>query len=210
MYLPMKVLPIEDLVQEGMLGLLDAVERYDIDKPSASFHTLAWFLVRRQCSRAVRLNRRAVQVKTMRKTGLPARVRNAERELSLLHGSASRQDIAEHLGVDVADVENVLFRYGTDLSLDAPLWLEGDGGDEVTLHGTMVCASEAPAADELCARKEIHTLVEAQFELQDRELLLADDSFVEIGKRRGVSRQRVDQLEKRLRSRFIESVRAAS
>jgi RNA polymerase sigma-32 factor len=217
-YLPVGILPIDDLVQEGMVGLLRAIETYDIERPVSSFHTLAWFFVRRQCSDAIRQNRRAVSVGWTRsdRDAIRGKVSRAERELRLLNGSATREEIAEHIGVDIADVESVLFRYGNDFSFDAPLVLSGEESD-LTLH-TLI-SSDAPPPDELCCEKEravrltaIVDEIAATCTATEREMLFTrilgepDETFDEAGARYNVSRQRMQQIDSRVRARLIERV----
>ena len=214
-YLPIGVLPLEDLMQEGMLGLLEAIEKYD---GRGALHTIAWFYVRRNCARAIRDNRRAMRVKVQRNEPTPRQIHEAERRLALLHGPhVARADVAQHLGVSVVEVDAVLTRYAMDFSLDEPFVMNG----EMTSHTRLdACASDAPSPEELAAEHEVYgRLVDvrssflAELPARERDFFAAGDDdgprYREVGARWGVTRQRVHQVGTQLRTRFTAAVTSA-
>lgn len=214
-YLPIGVVPLEDLMQEGMLGLLEAIEKYD---ERGALHTVAWFYVRRNCARAIRENRRSMRVKVQRGEPTPKQIHDTERKLTLLHGPCvERAHVAQHLGVGVAEVEAVLMRYAMDFSLDEPITMNGETTELLRLDA---CASELPSPEELVEVHELHTRLEsvrdsflAHLSPRDRDFFEAGNedglSSKHVGQRWGVTKQRVSQVGARLRARYATAITEA-
>jgi len=201
--------PLDDLVQEGALGVIDAAERFDASQ-GASFKTYARYWIRHRMQRFLHSNRAIValpQTRAVRK--VERRLRKATRAIEARTGrAATNAEIAEAIGVEPEDVALVRADYGQRNSElrpgreTRPAW----GDDGVALD-----------PEWLTSRNELRRLAERLVRsvlgrLDDRERLileqrrLSDDpsSLRELGELLEISSERVRQLEKRA----LEKMRA--
>jgi len=196
---------MEDLIQEGHVGLTIAASRFDPTK-ATRLATYATYWIRACMMEYVVRSHGPVRIGTTRSQrkiffGLGRARRRLERE----GGAASAEQLAKLLGVPADDVEQMATRLsGHDVSLDAPRSV-----DDERQTGTML-ASEGPTQEDLFADGQEEDsrralLAEALKQLDPRERAILKARHMSsrpitlgaLGKKFGISRERVRQLELR-------------
>jgi len=196
-----------DLIQEGNLGLLQAVQRFDPTR-GTKLSSYAAYWIRAYILKYLIDNIRMVRLGTSRaQRKLFFRLNKEKRELESQGYEVGPKLLAERLDVSEEDVVTMEQRLSeSELSLDAPVQDEQDSasfGDFIRAGGES--AEERVASGEL-RRVFMEHVQQFADEIDDRERkilerrMLADepDTLQELGKEFGVSRERVRQLEARL------------
>jgi RNA polymerase sigma-32 factor len=199
---------IMDLIQEGNIGLMQAVKRYDPYRGVKLSSYAAWW-IRAYMLRFILNNWRLVKIGTTQaQRRLFFNLNKEKARLTAMGIEPSHAQIATNLRVDEKDVVEMDRRLARgDASLDAPV---GDAdGRQTTRMELLASANEGPeAAAESTELSELvrQRLDEFRKTLAGKDLQIFDDRLVaedpltlqELGDRFGVSRERVRQLEARL------------
>jgi RNA polymerase sigma-32 factor len=200
-----------DLIQDGNVGLMEAVQRYDPYR-GVKLSSYAAYWIRAYILKYILDNFRIVRLGTTRaQRKLFFRLNKERRELERQGFEVEPRLIAERLDVSEADVEDMQQRLTEgDVSMNAPLRRDETGAE----FGDFVSGGGA-GAEETVGNAELRrvfmekveefaeTLGERDRKLVD-ERILADSpkTLAELGTELGVSRERVRQLEARLVKRL--------
>ncbi len=202
-----------DLIQEGNLGLIRAIEKYDYRR-GVKISTYAVWWIRQSIARAIADQARTIRI-PVHMTENAAKVQRERRRLYQKEGRDPRPaEIASRIGIPVARVEQVLSMVHEPTSLDAPVGEDGDA--------TLADLIKAPDAVDPHAAAEASALQrivsEALVDLTPREQRIlrmrfgiggtADHTLEEIGKEFGVTRERIRQIEAKALEKLRHPARA--
>ena len=197
-----------DLIQEGNLGLMRAVEKYDW-RHGVKVSTYASWWIRQSITRAMADRGRMIRVPVH----MAQTARKVQRERNRLHQQKGREpgtdEIAARSGIAKTHVEQVLALVQEPTSLDIPVGEDGDttlaelieAPDAVNPHAAAEAASlracVAEALSELSPREE--RILRMRFGIG-----MSDHTLEQVGQMFGVTRERIRQIE----AKALEKLRA--
>ncbi|NOQ21535.1 MAG: sigma-70 family RNA polymerase sigma factor [Candidatus Aegiribacteria sp.] len=198
---------LEDLINEGNVGLIRAAKGFDESK-GCRFITYAVWWIRQAILQALAEQSRIVRL-PLNRVGELYKMGRAARELGHSLGrNPSTNEIADELDVSRGDVEGMMSIHSTHLSLDSPVYegsdktfqeMISDDGDVPPDEAVVLTAMKRSVAGmlDILDQRE-RTIIQLFFGINtDRRHTLA-----EIGRTMGISRERVRQLKNRAISKL--------
>jgi len=201
-------MPLSDLINEGNIGLMNAIERYDVDKGYHFISYAVWW-IRQAILKAICEKSRMIRLPLNRANEL-VQIEKAKKELLSERGeNPDLNDIASAVNMNKDHVSNLLNVSREHISLETPVYKERDSsqlGDFIEDEDYM-SPEETAVANSL--RTDINSILETLSEKEADIINLrfglngkASMSLKEIGDKYSLTKERIRQIEKKALARL--------
>tara|TARA_B100000686_G_scaffold53319_1_gene57532 strand:+ start:1308 stop:2174 length:867 start_codon:yes stop_codon:yes gene_type:complete len=197
---------LQDLIEEGNIGLIQAAKRFDVSK-NVKFITYAVWWIKQAIMHALAEQSGAVKLPVKQAGKIFKYNKKSQQMCQDMEREPTQSEVAKSLGYDNDEINSIMRAYRTHLSLDTPL-----KNDDHTPYLNLLENKELIPYDDQIMRDSLNSKVDQMLEnLSEREAIILKMRFgfagevktlEDIGQEIGLSRERVRQIEKRAKERL--------
>jgi RNA polymerase primary sigma factor len=206
-------LPFLDLIQEGNIGLMKAVDKFEYQR-GYKFGTYATWWVRQAITRALADQTRIIRIPVHMTEGINKLNRTSRTLVQQIGRNPTSEEIAEKMEMSLEKVEKILKITQKPISLETPIGKEGDSRLEDLIEDKEVISPQ-DAAISLNMTKQIQRVLSTLSKREERIMRLRfgigekhDHTLEEVGQDFDLTRERIRQIQDKALRKLKHSSRA--